>query len=64
MGACKYYAVTVAGIQMLLEDSRCGLFEIVVAEVLGRVSRDQTDVANTLHTPSLRSRDNCLPVGR
>ena len=33
------------GIQALLEDARRGLFEIVVAEALDRVSRDQADVA-------------------
>ncbi len=33
------------GVQALLEDARRGLFEIVVAEALDRVSRDQADVA-------------------
>ena len=33
------------GIQELLEDARRGLFEVVVAEALDRVSRDQADVA-------------------
>ena len=33
------------GIQALLEDARRGLFEIVAAEALDRVSRDQADVA-------------------
>ena len=33
------------GIQALLEDARRGMFEIVVAEALDRVSRDQADVA-------------------
>ena len=33
------------GIQTLLEDARRGAFEIVVAEALDRVSRDQADVA-------------------
>ena len=33
------------GIQALLEDARRGAFEIVVAEALDRVSRDQADVA-------------------
>ena len=33
------------GIQGLLEDARRGLFEVVVAEALDRVSRDQADVA-------------------
>ena len=33
------------GIQALLEDARRGVFEIVVAEALDRVSRDQADVA-------------------
>ncbi len=33
------------GIQGLLEDARRGMFEIVVAEALDRVSRDQADVA-------------------
>ena len=33
------------GIQALLEDARRGLFEILVAEALDRVSRDQADVA-------------------
>ena len=33
------------GIQALLEDARRGMFEILVAEALDRVSRDQADVA-------------------
>ena len=33
------------GIQALLEDARRGLFEIVVAEALDRMSRDQADAA-------------------
>ena len=33
------------GIQALIEDARRGLFDIVVAEALDRVSRDQADVA-------------------
>ena len=33
------------GIQAFLEDARRSLFEIVVAEALDRVSRDQADVA-------------------
>ena len=33
------------GVQTLLEDARRGAFEIVVAEALDRVSRDQADVA-------------------
>ena len=33
------------GIQTLLEDARRGLFEVLVAEALDRVSRDQADVA-------------------
>ena len=33
------------GIQGLIEDARRGLFEVVVAEALDRVSRDQADVA-------------------
>ena len=33
------------GIQALLEDARRGRFEVVVAEALDRVSRDQADVA-------------------
>ena len=33
------------GIQALLEDARRGVFEILVAEALDRVSRDQADVA-------------------
>ena len=33
------------GVQALLEDARRGAFEIVVAEALDRVSRDQADVA-------------------
>ena len=50
-GAYKDSAVSGAsmilrpGIQALLEDARRGLFEIVVAEALDRVSRDQADVA-------------------
>ena len=34
-----------SGVQALLEDARRGLFEVVVAEALDRVSRDQADVA-------------------
>ena len=33
------------GIQALLQDARRGLFEVVLAEALDRVSRDQADVA-------------------
>ncbi len=33
------------GIQSLLEDARRGLFDVVVAEALDRMSRDQADVA-------------------
>ena len=33
------------GIQALLEDARRGMFEILLAEALDRVSRDQADVA-------------------
>ena len=50
-GAYKDSAVSGAsmilrpGIQALLDDARRGLFEIVVAEALDRVSRDQADVA-------------------
>ena len=33
------------GIQALLEDARRGLFEVLVAEALDRMSRDQADVA-------------------
>ncbi len=33
------------GVQMLLEDARRGAFDVVVAEALDRVSRDQADVA-------------------
>ena len=33
------------GIQTLLEDARRGAFDVVVAEALDRVSRDQADVA-------------------
>ena len=33
------------GIQSLLEDARQGLFDVVVAEALDRMSRDQADVA-------------------
>lgn len=45
------------GIQGLLEDARRGMFEIVVAEALDRVSRDQADVA-TLYK-HLRYTRNC-----
>ena len=34
------------GYQKLLEDARAGCFEVVVAEALDRLSRDQADVAN------------------
>jgi len=34
-----------AGIQALLQDAQRGLFEIVLAEALDRISRDQADVA-------------------
>lgn len=33
------------GIQTLLADARCGNFDLVLAEALDRVSRDQADVA-------------------
>ena len=33
------------GVQALLEDARRGMFEVVIAEALDRVSRDQADVA-------------------
>ncbi|WP_085558422.1 recombinase family protein [Azospirillum agricola] len=33
------------GIQALLADARCGRFDVVLAEALDRVSRDQADVA-------------------
>ncbi|WP_328285758.1 recombinase family protein [Magnetospirillum molischianum] len=33
------------GIQTLLTDARCGKFDLVVAEALDRISRDQADVA-------------------
>ena len=33
------------GVQALLEDARRGVFDVVVAEALDRVSRDQVDVA-------------------
>jgi site-specific DNA recombinase len=36
------------GIQALLQDAQAGLFDIVLAEALDRISRDQADVA-TLH---------------
>jgi DNA invertase Pin-like site-specific DNA recombinase len=38
------------GIQILLADARCGKFDVVLAEALGRVFRDQADVA-TLFKP-------------
>ncbi len=33
------------GYQKLLEDARAGVFDVVVAEALDRLSRDQEDVA-------------------
>lgn len=33
------------GIQALLQDAQCGAFDIVLAEALDRISRDQADVA-------------------
>jgi site-specific DNA recombinase len=33
------------GIQMLLQDAQAGQFDMVVAEALDRISRDQADVA-------------------
>jgi len=33
------------GIQALLQDAQAGQFDIVLAEALGRISRDQADVA-------------------
>lgn len=33
------------GIQTLLTDARCGKFDLVLAEALDRISRDQADVA-------------------
>ena len=35
-----------ASYQTLLEDARCGAFDVVVAEALDRLSRDQEDVAH------------------
>ncbi|CAH2396124.1 recombinase family protein [Mesorhizobium escarrei] len=34
------------GIQQLVHDAQRGLFEVVLAEALDRISRDQADVAN------------------
>ncbi len=51
VGACKDSAISGdsmilrPGIQALLEDARRGMFGILVAEALDRVSRDQADVA-------------------
>ena len=33
------------GVQALLQDAQCGQFEVVLAEALDRISRDQADVA-------------------
>ncbi len=50
-GAYKYSAVSGSsvilrpGVQALLEDAALGKFDVVLAEALGRVSRDQADVA-------------------
>ena len=52
------------GIQSLLEDARRGLFEIVVAEALDRVSRDQADVATLYKHLTVCRRDDRHPVGR
>jgi len=51
------------GVQALLEDARRGAFEVLVAEALDRVSRDQADVRRSTST-ALRRRDDRHPVGR
>jgi site-specific DNA recombinase len=33
------------GIQKLVRDAQCGLFQLVLAEALDRISRDQADIA-------------------
>ena len=44
------------GYQKLLEDARAGEFDVVVAEALDRLSRDQEDVAGALQAAALRRR--------
>ena len=34
------------GIQALLQDAQCGAFDVVLAEALDRISRDQADVVH------------------
>jgi site-specific DNA recombinase len=41
------------GYQKLLEDARAGAFDIVIAEALDRLSRDQEDVAALYKQPRL-----------
>ena len=45
------------GLQALLEDARRGKFDLVLAEALDRLSRDQADMANLFnrHSPDIRA---------
>ena len=49
------------GYQKLLEDARSGLFDVVVAEALDRLSRDQEDVAGPLQAAELCRRSAPYP---
>ena len=44
------------GIQIRLQDAQAGQFNIVLAEALDRISRDQADVATFLQTSEVRRR--------
>ena len=49
------------GYQLLLEDARERQFDVVVAEALDRLSRDQEDVGGALQAPALRRRPHRHP---
>ena len=42
------------GWQRLMRDARAGRFDVVVAEALDRISRDQEDLAGIHNTPALQ----------
>jgi DNA invertase Pin-like site-specific DNA recombinase len=51
------------GYQKLLEDARAGTFDIVVAEALDRLSRDQEDTAALYNVLFRRAADNLAEGG-
>ena len=52
-----------SGIQSLLADAQAGRFDMMLSEVLDRISRDEEDVG-CLQASPLRWRDDPHPVGR